>query len=128
MSKIFVIVNPWAIQDCEEILLDIDIHGTQLKRARVTAVPEEIIREHYAHKVGMPYFEPMIRGLVGQSVELAVYRGDTDRFNELKPVIRGKYNPRFSPAPDFKKEAVHFSDSEEAAVREMRLWGSFLEL
>jgi nucleoside diphosphate kinase len=127
MSEIFVMVNPWAIPWCEEILSDINEHGRQLRRARVPAVPESIARDHYSHKAGEPYFEPMIRGLAGQSVEIAIYGGDVIEFNALKPVIRGRYDPRFLPAHDFLRRAVHISDSDEAAAKEIGLWKGFFD-
>ena len=91
MSKILVMIKPWSIKYTEEVLRELDEHGTRLKTARIEHINLCDIAEHYKIYRQRGYYQDMIRDFVGLPAVLAIYEGDFNKFNSLKDKIREKY-------------------------------------
>ena len=105
--------------------------------AKMVHVSRELAEEHYCHLKGKPFFDELIRYILGeyhlrQKVMAMVYRGE-DCIAKLRKIIgatspeearpttiRGKYG-RITTSGVFEN-VVHASSSTEDAEHEIKLW------
>lgn len=75
-ERTFIMIKPDHAHFADEILRELDQYGDRTKTAAVSAVPQEIIEEHYALHRGKNFYSYMIASYVGKKVVIAVYEGD----------------------------------------------------
>lgn len=104
--------------------------------AKVVSVSRELAEEHYKHLKNEPFFEELIRYLMGEfhtkRVLALVYHGenaikkirkivgDTNPEKASPTTIRGKYG-RITSSGVFEN-VVHASENSKEAEREIKLW------
>jgi nucleoside-diphosphate kinase len=118
---------------------------TKLKiiAAKVMKVSQEIAEEHYQHLKGKPFFNDLIKYIMGEPynenrVMALVYWGP-DAINKIR-TIGGSTNPEQADPVSIRgaygriltsglfENVIHASSSEEEAEREIKLWFQPVEL
>lgn len=130
METTLVLVKPDGVQRhlVGRIVTRFEEKGLQLVGLKMLAVPEALLRQHYAAHKGKPFFEGLIAYMAGGvSVALALrgpraiavvrgMMGKTFGFEAAPGTIRGD----FGLSGSFN--LVHGSDSPEAAATELKLF------
>ncbi|MBW3012363.1 nucleoside-diphosphate kinase [Candidatus Woesearchaeota archaeon] len=105
--------------------------------AKIVAVSRELAVEHYRHLKEKPFFEELIKYILGdyhtKRILALVYEGD-DVINEVRAIagatnpeeahpetIRGKYG-RIHSVTNVFENVIHASADETDAEREIKLW------
>lgn len=130
MEKTLLIVKPDAIQRrlVGEIVARFEKKGFRILAVKMTRLPEEIIRRHYAAHEGKPFYEPLVRYMSAHPVILLVVQakgavaiarrmmGKTFGSDAEPGTIRGDF------AVSKRFNLIHGSDSPEAAEKEIALF------
>jgi len=130
VEKTLLIVKPDAIQRrlVGEIVARFEKKGFRILAVKMTRLPEEIIRRHYAAHEGKPFYEPLVRYMSAHPVILLVVQakgavaiarrmmGKTFGSDAEPGTIRGDF------AVSKRFNLIHGSDSPEAAEKEIALF------
>jgi nucleoside-diphosphate kinase len=105
---------------------------------KLVNVKRELAEQHYAEHNGKPFFEELIKYIIGElhgneNVIAIVYEGK-DAIKKIRETtghthpekaapnsIRGRYG-RYNSQTDCFENVIHASDSNESAEREIKLW------
>ena len=142
VERALVLIKPDHVEFADEILRELDNHGSRAATSRVFSVPGNVIRAHYSPHNGKPFFGYMTGSFIGKPVVLAVYKGEgiiqklidvigpTDPSKASEDTIRGKYSKDSLEKAIAEgrpvRNVVHRSDSVEEAERELRVWMDYL--
>ncbi|TQK44597.1 nucleoside diphosphate kinase [Streptomyces sp. SLBN-118] len=102
--------------------------GWQITALELRTLDQEILEQHYAEHVGRPFYEPLIEFMQSGPVVAFVVEGE--RVIEGLRALAGPTDP-IAAAPgsirgDFgtivRENLIHASDSEESAIRELKIF------
>ena len=128
MERTYIMLKPDALQRgiTGEILARIERKGYRITRMKTMQLDEAILREHYAHIAGKPFFPstvdymtsgPVLAMIVeGENViqGMRTLMGPTRNENALPGTIRGDF------AVDVNANVIHGSDCLENAEIEIK--------
>ncbi len=100
--------------------------GLEIVACKMTKLGEPILREHYSHIAGQPYYPPLVEFMQRRPVLLAIFEGD-DAVAKVRRLL-GPTNSREACAGtirgDFgdntRENIAHASDSVENAAAEIK--------
>ena len=139
-EKTLVLIKPDAmIKNLYGNILE-EIARLRLKMIaiKLVNVNDSLAEMHYEEQKGKPHFEKLKKHLKGEfhdneNVIAIVYKG-SDAISKIRNItgdkdpnkaspesIRGRFG-RIHPETDVYENAIHSSDSEESAKREISLW------
>ncbi|HOV51791.1 MAG: Nucleoside diphosphate kinase [Methanosaeta sp. PtaB.Bin018] len=136
MERTFVMVKPDGVQRglVGKILQRIEEKGFKIVAMKLTVMPVEKAKEHYAEHVGKKFYQDLVDFITsGPSVSLVVegrgaisamrkMNGATNPAEAAPGTLRGDF------AIETGRNVVHGSDSAAAAAREIALHFSASEL
>lgn len=128
MERTFVMLKPDAIKKrvAGEVVSRIEGAHLDITGIKMVQLTEEICREHYAHHVGKPFFQGLVKFMCSSPVICMVLEGrnavetvrelagPTDSKKAPKGTIRGDFGT------DVQANIIHASDSKETAEVEIR--------
>ena len=126
MEETFIILKPDCIQKrlAGEVIARFEKAGFDIIATKVMQLDEAILREHYAHVAGRPFF-PDIQAFMSETpVILMVLRGE-DVIAKVRKLL-GPTNSEEAPkgtirgdlGTDMMRNVVHASDGPESAAVE----------
>jgi nucleoside-diphosphate kinase len=128
MEKTLILIKPDAVSKghCGETIRRFEAAGFKIRGCKMVRLSEELLREHYAHLLELPFFPeiesfmqatPVIAlALEGENaiVRIREMVGPTDSTKAPEGTIRGDLGE------NVMKNIVHASDSTEAATIELK--------
>ncbi|WP_405597671.1 nucleoside-diphosphate kinase [Streptomyces sp. NBC_01410] len=102
--------------------------GWTISALELRTLDREILEVHYAEHVGRPFYEPLVEFMQSGPVVVVVVEGE--RVIEGLRALAGPTDP-IAAAPgsirgDFgtivRENLIHASDSEESAIRELKIF------
>ena len=134
MEKTLILIKPDALNRAGAILKIYEEAGFKIIAAKVMKMTPELAAKHYAEHIGRPYYPALVEFMTSAPIMALVFAGD----NVIKKVrsLNGATNPleaaegtiRKLFASDKTKNAVHASDSETSAAREIPIFFSACEI
>ena len=136
MEKTLVLIKPDAFgkNHAGDILKIYEDAGFKIIAAKVMKMTEELAAKHYVEHIGRPYYPALVEFMTSAPIMALVLGGD----NVIKKVreLNGATNPAEAAegtvrklfAADKTKNAVHASDSENSAAREIPIFFSACEM
>lgn len=102
--------------------------GWTITALELRQLDRETLEQHYAEHVGRPFYEPLIEFMLSRPVVVLVVEGE--RVIEGLRQLAGPTDPIQAPSGsirgDFgtivRENLIHASDSEESAIRELKLF------
>lgn len=102
--------------------------GWTITALELRQLDRETLEQHYAEHVGRPFYEPLIEFMLSGPVVVLVVEGE--RVIEGLRQLAGPTDPIQAPSGsirgDFgtivRENLIHASDSEESAIRELKLF------
>ena len=136
MERTFVMVKPDGVQRAlvGKILQRIEEKGFKIVAMKLSVMPEELAREHYAEHVGKKFYQDLVDFITsGPSISLVVegrgaiaamrkMNGATNPVEAAPGTIRGDFGIETG------RNVVHGSDSAASASREIALHFSKSEI
>ena len=126
-GRTLAIIKPDAVEKRSEILIrHILPKGFQINKFWIGVAPKDILEKHYANISDKPFFHDVVDFMRSGEIcviELDGGKGDVEKFRNL---ALEKLRPIYGT--DRRHNAIHASDSIEAAERELDLWRPLLEL
>lgn len=130
MEQTFFMVKPDAVAERHvgEILSRIEKSGFKIKAMKMLQVDRELAEKHYAEHRNKPFFNELV-GFITSGPSVAAILEGKSAVRRLRELV-GKTNPkdaaqgtiRANFGADVGRNAVHASDSHEAAEREINLF------
>jgi nucleoside-diphosphate kinase len=140
MERTFVFIKPDHTHVADQILEGLDKAGTRVLSKKVGSVPKNTVEEHYAEHKGKNFFNLLVNDYTEKAVVLAIYEGDNVIQNVMDicgptlptpGTLRGRFSDDTYDKADAEnrslRNAVHRSDSMEAAEREIAVWKEHIE-
>ncbi len=123
MERTFVILKPDCMERhlMPEVLKRFLNAGLEIVACKMARIPEEILREHYAHIVDKPYYPPLVEFMQRKPVILMVLEGDSAvaRVRKLLGCTSSLEAPAGTIRGDFglnsRENIAHASDCAENA-------------
>jgi len=130
MERTLVLIKPDAMERklMGEIISIYEKKGFHISALKIVKPTKEMAEEHYAEHKGKPFYERLVNFITkgevcalvieGENIVDAVRKinGATDPLDAEPGTIRGRY------ALSKSENAVHASDSNESAEREIKIW------
>ncbi|MBQ6297521.1 MAG: nucleoside-diphosphate kinase [Selenomonadaceae bacterium] len=136
MEKTLVLIKPDAFGENHtgDILKIYEDAGFKIIAAKVMKMTPEIAAKHYVEHIGRPYYPALVEFMTSAPIMALVLSGD-DVIKKVRE-LNGATNPaeaaegtvRKLYAADKTKNAVHASDSEASAAREIPIFFSACEI
>ena len=136
MEKTLVLIKPDAFgkNHAGAILKIYEDAGFKIVAAKVMKMTPELAAKHYVEHIGRPYYPALVEFMTGAPIMALVLAGD-DVIKKVRE-INGATNPaeaadgtiRKLYAENKTRNAVHASDSESSAAREIPIFFSEIEL
>ena len=127
METTLSIIKPDAVQKgyTDDICSRIEDSGLNIRSKRLIKLTQEQAEDFYAEHKGKPFFEALINYMTSGPVQIQVLRGENAISKYRK--LMGNTDPkeaapgtiRHDFAESIQANAVHGSDSEESAEREV---------
>ena len=136
MEKTLVLIKPDAFgkNHSGDILKIYEEAGFKIIAAKVMKMTPELAAKHYVEHIGRPYYPALVEFMTATPIMALVLSGD----NVIKKVreLNGATNPAEAAegtirklfAENKTKNAVHASDSEASAAREIPIFFSACEI
>ena len=136
MEKTLVLIKPDAFgkNHAGDILKIYEDAGFKIIAAKVMKLTPEIAAKHYVEHIGRPYYSALVEFMTSAPIFAVILSGN----NVIKRVreLNGATNPAEAAdgtirklfAADKTKNAVHASDSEASAAREIQIFFSACEI
>lgn len=129
MQKTVIIVKPDAVKkgSIGHIVARMEKEGFKLLAAKFIRLDHEILSKWYVHHKDKPFFPELVSFMTETPVAAMVWEGDdvifkvreicgpTDSKKAQKGTLRGDFGE------DIQRNAIHASENEEAAQKEMDL-------
>lgn len=125
VQRTLVIIKPDVPMDKRnEIASEFMQLGLRTEEYTVVENPTlDVIKQHYKEHIGKSFFEDLCNFMISGPITIYVFSGE-DAVNKARGALgkvgesglRGKYGTTVT------KNAVHASDSEESADREIDVW------
>ncbi|MBQ9497039.1 MAG: nucleoside-diphosphate kinase [Selenomonadaceae bacterium] len=136
MEKTLVLIKPDAFgkNHAGDILKLYEDAGFKIIAAKVMKMTPELAAKHYVEHIGRPYYPALVEFMTSAPLMALVLGGD-DVIKKVRE-LNGATNPaeaaegtvRKLYAADKTKNAVHASDSQESAAREISIFFSAYEM
>ena len=136
MEKTLVLIKPDAFSKnhAGDILKIYEEAGFKIIAAKVMKMTPELAAKHYVEHIGRPYYPALVEFMTSAPIMAVVLTGD-DVIKKVRE-LNGATNPaeaaegtvRKLYAADKTKNAVHASDSEVSAAREIPIFFSACEI
>ena len=136
MQKTLVLIKPDAFgkNHSGDIIKLYEDAGFKVVAAKVMRMTAELAAKHYVEHIGRPYYSALVEFMTSAPLMALVLAGD-DVIKRVRE-INGATNPveavegtvRKLYAEDKTKNAVHASDSEASAAREIPIFFSACEM
>ena len=136
MEKTLVLIKPDAFSKnhAGDILKIYEEAGFKIVAAKVMKMTPELAAKHYVEHIGRPYYPALVEFMTSEPIMALVLSGD-DVIKKVRE-LNGATNPdeaadgtvRKLYAKDKTKNAVHASDSEASAAREIPIFFSACEI
>ena len=130
MERSLILVKPDAMERKAggSILARFENHGLKIVGLKMLHVDEDLAKKHYEMHIGKAFFNDLLEYITSAPVIAAVLEGDGAIENIRK--IMGATDPAKAESGtirkdfgiDIQRNAVHGSDSPEAAEREINLF------
>ncbi|MBD3878177.1 MAG: nucleoside-diphosphate kinase [Quinella sp. 1Q5] len=136
MEKTLVLIKPDAFSKNHsgDIIKLYEDAGFKVVAAKVMRMTPELAAKHYVEHIGRPYYSALVEFMTSAPLMALVLAGDDviKRVRELNgatnPAEAAKGTVRKLYAEDKTKNAVHASDSEASAAREIPIFFSACEM
>lgn len=129
MNRTYLMIKPEAVRagHWPEILRLLLRNRFQVKRLEMRRVGRELAERFYAEHEGKPFFQALVEYITGGEV-VAVWLEGEDAVARLRTLV-GATNPaqaapgslRYMFGTSLQENAVHASDSDASATRELGL-------
>ena len=136
MEKTLVLIKPDAFgkNHAGDILKLYEDAGFKIIAAKVMKMTPELAAKHYVEHIGRPYYPALVEFMTSAPL-MALVLGGEDVIKKVR-ALNGATNPaeaaegtvRKLYAADKTKNAVHASDSQESAAREISIFFSAYEM
>lgn len=136
MEKTLVLIKPDAFSKNHsgDILKLYEDAGFKIVAAKIMRMTPELAAKHYVEHIGRPYYPALVEFMTSEPLMAVVLAGD-DVIKRVRE-INGATNPaeaaegtvRKLYAENKTKNAVHASDSEFSAAREIPIFFSACEM
>lgn len=130
MQQTFLAIKPDGVQRglIGKIIARLEEKGFKLAGMKLMKVSNELAEKHYGEHKDKPFFKGLVNFITSGPIVAMVWEGK-NIISSLRKIM-GKTNPsdadlgtiRGDFAVDIGKNAVHGSDSEESAKREIALF------
>ena len=136
MQKTLVLIKPDAFgkNHAGDIIKLYEDAGFKVVAAKVMRMTPELAAKHYVEHIGRPYYSALVEFMTSAPLMALVLAGDDviKRVRELNgatnPAEAAEGTVRKLYAADKTKNAVHASDSETSAAREIPIFFSACEM
>ena len=136
MQKTLVLIKPDAFgkNHSGDIIKLYEDAGFKVIAAKVMRMTPELAAKHYVEHIGRPYYPALVEFMTSSPLMALVLAGDDviKRVRELNgatnPAEAAEGTVRKLYAEDKTKNAVHASDSETSAAREIPIFFSACEM
>ena len=136
MQKTLVLIKPDAFgkNHAGDIIKLYEDAGFKVVAAKVMRMTPELAAKHYVEHIGRPYYPALVEFMTSAPLMALVLAGDDviKRVRELNgatnPAEAAEGTVRKLYAADKTKNAVHASDSEASAAREIPIFFSACEM
>lgn len=136
MQKTLVLIKPDAFgkNHSGDIIKLYEDAGFKVVAAKVMRMTPELAAKHYVEHIGRPYYPALVEFMTSAPLMALVLAGDDviKRVRELNgatnPAEAAEGTVRKLYAADKTKNAVHASDSEASAAREIPIFFSACEM
>lgn len=136
MQKTLVLIKPDAFgkNHSGDIIKLYEDAGFNVVAAKVMRMTPELAAKHYVEHIGRPYYPALVEFMTSAPLMALVLAGDDviKRVRELNgatnPAEAAEGTVRKLYAADKTKNAVHASDSEASAAREIPIFFSACEM
>ena len=136
MQKTLVLIKPDAFgkNHSGDIIKLYEDAGFKVIAAKVMRMTPELAAKHYVEHIGRPYYPALVEFMTSAPLMALVLAGDDviKRIRELNgatnPAEAAEGTVRKLYAEDKTKNAVHASDSETSAAREIPIFFSACEM
>ncbi|WP_022791006.1 nucleoside-diphosphate kinase [Weissella halotolerans] len=133
-ERTLILVKPDGVSQGHigQVITRLERKGYHIDQLRVAQATDALLRQHYADKLGQPYYDdivkymqegPVVAIVASGTNVIPVFRrmaGNTNPDKADFGTIRGDYGRDW---PDgVLRNVVHSSDSVEAAEREIKIW------
>ena len=133
MQQTLILLKPDCIQKklCGRVITRFEEAGFKIAGCKMIDLSPRILAEHYAHIAGKPFYPDVEKFMSETPVIALVLEGEgiiekmrkmlgvTDCLEAEKGTIREQWGSK-EPGKSKMKNILHASDSEEAAVKEIR--------
>ena len=136
MEKTLVLIKPdaFAAHHIGEIVSKYEQAGFRIMAMKVIHMTKEVARKHYAEHVGRPYYDDL-EGFITSAPLAALVLGGDNVINAVRE-LHGKTDPQEAGEGTIRKlfaasksrNAVHASDSQASAEREIHIFFNELEI
>lgn len=136
MEKTLILIKPDAVKDNNigNILSIYEKNYLKIIALRMMTMDDRVAAKHYAEHIGRPYYDKLVEFMTSGPLVAAVLQGE-NAINRVR-ILHGKTNPaeaaegtiRSLYATDTRHNAVHASDSEENAKKEIHIFFSETEI
>lgn len=130
MEKTLVIIKPEAVQKklVGRIISIYEDNRLEIIHAHRVLPTREVLQQHYAAHIGKDFYEELVAFMSSSDVEVLILEGEN--VVEIVREINGATNPakarpgtiRYMFGETITKNAVHGSESVEAAIQEIAIW------
>jgi nucleoside-diphosphate kinase len=136
MEQTLVIFKPSAVNRalCGRILSRFEEKGLVIAGMKMMQLSEELLREHYAHLVNLPFFPTLVRSMMASPVIVMVLRG-VDAINVVRLMTGATNGRQAAPgtirgdyAMSNQENIIHASSSPEDAEAEIKRFFSPTEI
>lgn len=128
IQQTLVLIKPDGVQRelIGQVIGRFERKGLKIAGLKLLSLDETILADHYAHHIGKPFYDGLVKFMMETPVVAIVLEGN-DVINEVRKIV-GSTNPRKADAgtirADFSMDVagniIHASDSLENAQKEIR--------
>ena len=120
VDSVLVLIKPDAVKVSKQIISEFEQKGFFVLKKRKLVPELDLIKKHYEEHKDKTFYNDLCAFMV--SGKIMALQLDSPTGNAVKiarsmlPDLRSKYGT------DFRRNAVHVSDSNEASERELKIW------
>lgn len=112
-----------------EIISRIEKKGLRISHGVLSTISKELAERHYQEHIGKPFYDELVGFITSGPSFVAIVEGPNQTWKILRSLM-GSTDPLDAPmgtirgdlATEIGQNLVHGSDSEQAAVREIKLF------
>lgn len=124
VDRVLVLIKPDAVEKgfSDQIISEFEQKGFVVQK-KIELTPElDLIKKHYEEHKDKPFYDDLcIFMICGKVIALQLDSPTGDAVKRARGMLQ---DLRIKYGTDFRRNAVHISDSNESAERELKLWFS----